>query len=100
MCVNWEWSSLERMTQAGSLHPSYFAVLGSPSDANSKYSPPVCTSIVPGPSGLLLLGKKTAPSVDSPELSLVGMKAIAEAAAPALRRADTPSASALWRRVS
>src|ERR1035438_4441680 len=104
--AGWQAESIHRGTsvrlvqngQAGGL--PYFAPSGSPSVGNSNSSPPVCTIIVPGPKALPLFTKNTAPSVDSPEPSLVETRAMAAAAAPAFNRSGIPTAKASSRRRS
>lgn len=55
------------------------------SDRNSKLTGPTVTTILPGPSWRPAVGKKRAPSVESPGLTLPLAKVIAAAAADAFK---------------
>src|SRR5512134_3445420 len=70
------------------------------STSNSNNWPPALKRSLPAPSGRPKVGKKTAPSVDSPGFSLVSTNAIAEAAAAAFNFVEATSARAERRRCS
>src|ERR1700682_5465136 len=69
-------------------------------DSKSNVSPAYRTIRGPRPRALPDPWKKIAPSVDSPDRSLMGASTMADAAAPAFSRAEETSASALCRRDS